>query len=187
MRKNVFLACALTLAAVSAPAFAGEAQGQQGFIRGEIGRTDFKIDGLGSDKDTAYGIGGGYWFNANWGIEGGYNRLYNGEFFRIPSLSVTAELQNFTVGGVAKKNFGADGNGFFLGGRAGYGFSSAKIRAYSHWSSASDTLSSSGLYYGVNAGYDINRNFGLGLNYTHYKAYSDADADVLGLSAEYRF
>lgn len=182
MRKNVFLACALTLAAVSAPAFAGDAQGQQGFIRGEIGRADVKIDDLGSDKDTAYGIGGGYWFSANWGIEGAYNRLYDenleGGYFK---------LHSFTVGGVAKKNFGADGNGFFIGGRTGYAHSTAKERYEDEYFSARSSQSTGGWYAGANVGYDFNRNFGLGLNYTYTRAFSNVDVSELTLSGEYRF
>jgi hypothetical protein len=183
MKKAAPLACALALAALSTTAFAADAQGGQGFIRGEVGRADLKIDNVGSDKDTSYGIGGGYWFNANWGVEGAYNNLFDGKY----DEGVSVKLHNFAVGGMAKKNFGADGNGFYIGGRAGYSFSSAKVRASNDGYSYSDDTSSTGLYYGVNLGYDISRNFGLGLNYTHYKAFSDADVNNLALSAEYRF
>ena len=88
---------------------------------------------------------------------------------------------------VAKKNFGADGNGFYIGGRLGYAQSRAKARYEDDSYSESSSSSSTGLLYGVGLGYDVNRNFGLGLNYTHYNAFSDVDVNNLGVSAEYRF
>jgi hypothetical protein len=42
----------------------------------------------------------------------------------------------------------------------------------------------------VTLGYDFNRHFGLGLNYTRYQAdfdFVEIDADVLSVSGEYRF
>lgn len=182
MTKVVSLACALALAALSASACAGEAQGGQGFVRGEIGRAKTSIDGLGSDKDTSYGIGGGYWFNANWGIEGSYNNLFNKKF-----EDGSLKLHNLAVAAVAKKNFGADGNGLYIGGRLGYAQSRAKAHYDDGSYSESSSVSSSGLLYGVGVGYDINRDVGLGLNYAHYRAFSDTDVNNLGLSVEYRF
>jgi hypothetical protein len=69
MKHAVSLACALALGALSAPAFAAEAQGHQAFVRAEIGNTDVDttISGGGptiSEDDTTAGFGGGYWFNA---------------------------------------------------------------------------------------------------------------------------
>ena len=182
MKKASLIAVAFALTVSATPALAGEMQGHQGFVRAELGRGDLNIDDIGSDKDTSYGIGGGYWFSANWGIEGAYNNLYNERF---DDLSL--KVHNFTVGAVAKKNFAPDGNGFYIGGRTGYGFSRAKVRAWDNDYSYSSDSSSNGLYYGVNVGYDFNHNFGLGLNYTHYKAFSDADVNNLALSGEYRF
>lgn len=182
MKKAAPLACALALAALSTTAFAADTQGGQGFIRAEVGRADLKLDDAGSDQDTAYGIGGGYWFTANWGVEGAYNRLYDKDF-----ANGSIEVQNLTVGVVAKKNFGADGNGFYLGGRVGSAYSRGKSEAHGRGYSYSSDSTSTGLYYGVNLGYDFNRNVGLGLSYTHTRAFSDVDVNAWGVSGEYRF
>ena len=182
MKHAVPLACALALGALSAPAFASEAQGHQGFVRVELGNTDFEtsIHGGGptvtEDSDTR-GFGGGYWFNANFGVEGNYIHLYDRD------LRGGAELEVYSIGAglVAKKNFGDDGNGFYLGGRAGIAYVDEQ---------GSDDDGSAQPYYGVNLGYDFNRNVGLGLNYTHYHgefSFVDIDADVLSVSGEYRF
>ena len=182
MNNAVSLVCAFALATLSAPAFAALAQGHQGFVRAELGNTDFETSIRGGgptiseDSDTR-GFGGGYWFNANVGVEGNYVYLYN------RALRNGGELEVYSIGAglVAKKNFGADGNGFYLGGRAG-------IAYVDEHGSADD--GSAQPYYGVNLGYDFNRNVGLGLNYTHHHGefdFVDIDADVLSISGEYRF
>ncbi|MBF6023289.1 outer membrane beta-barrel protein [Lysobacter niastensis] len=186
MKNAVSLACAVALAALSMPVFAAEGQGHQAFVRGEIGSTDFEVSAGGfsvSDDDTAIGAGGGYWFNANFGVEGNYTLLYNQELDR----DLDFDVFSLAGGVVAKKNFGADGNGFYIGGRAGLAYVTAQVR---DGFDVEDDESSFGPYFGVNAGYDINRHFGLGLNYTRYQADlddADIDADVLSVSGEYRF
>ena len=57
---------------------------------------------------------------------------------------------------VAKKNFGGDGNGFFLGGRVGAAQINAEVRGDGFRYDENKT----GSYFGVNAGYDFSRNFG---------------------------
>lgn len=186
MKNAVSLACAIALAALSHSALAAEAPGRQAFVRGEIGSSDveFSIPGASdSDDDTAIGAGGGYWFNANFGVEGNYTLLYNQQ------LRGDLDFDIFSLAGgvVAKQNFGADGNGFYIGGRAGLAYVTAQVRDDFD---VEDDESSFGPYYGVNIGYDINRHFGLGLNYTRYEAELDdvdVDADVLSVSGEYRF
>jgi len=189
MKHAVSLACALALGALSAPAFAAEAQGHQAFVRAEIGNTDVDttISGGGptiSEDDTTAGFGGGYWFNANFGVEGNYHLLYNRE------LRGDYELDIFSLaaGVVAKQNFGADGNGFFIGGRAGIAYVVEQVR--DDFFDVEDDDSSTKPYYGVALGYDFNRHFGLGLNYTRYQAdfdFVEIDADVVSVSGEYRF
>lgn len=182
MKKGISLVLAIAVVGFAGSASAAEAQGSQGFVRAELGKANLKINDLGSSKDTSYGVGGGYWFNANWAVEGTYNRLYD-KSVEGASISVT----NFTAGGVAKKNFGKDGNGFYIGGRAGYGFSRAKVSARGNGFSYSSSVSSNDAYYGAMLGYDVSRDFGIGLNYTQYRAFSDAKVNNLGISAEYRF
>lgn len=187
MKNAVSLACALALAAWAVPAFAAEGQGRQGFVRGELGNADLELSvpgiGSSSDDDTAVGFGGGYWFNANVGVEGSYALLYNREIDNDNDLDVLT----FAVGVVAKKNFGADGNGFFIGGRAGLARMVVQIRDDFD---VEDDDASTKPYYGLNAGYDFNRHFGLSLNYTRYQGDFDdveIDADLLSIGGEYRF
>ena len=188
MKHAVSLACALALGALSAPALAAEAQGHQGFVRAEIGNTDVDttISGGGptiSEDDTTAGFGGGYWFNANFGVEGNYHLLYNRELRGDYAL----DIFSLAAGVVAKQNFGADGNGFFIGGRAGLARTVVQIRDDFD---VEDDEASTKPYYGINAGYDINRHFGLSLNYTRYQADFDdvdIDADVWTIGGEYRF
>lgn len=184
MKHNSFLACALTLAAsaFALAASAAEPQGDQAFARLEIGRGEIHVDDVGSRKDNTFGFAGGYWFTGNWGVEAGYNKLFSQTW-----QNASGEVHNFVVGGVAKKNFGADGNGFFLGGRLGYAYTSSKVEAWTDRGYVSGRASSGGAYYGVMGGYDVSRNFGLGLAYSRYDAYSDAHEETLNLTAEYRF
>jgi hypothetical protein len=89
---------------------------------------------------------------------------------------------------VAKQNFGADGNGFFIGGRAGIAYVVEQVR--DDFFDVEDDDTSTKPYYGVTLGYDFNRHFGLGLNYTRYQAdfeFVEIDADVASVSGEYRF
>lgn len=186
MKNAVSLACALVLAVLSAPVFAAQAQGHQGFVRTELGNTDVEVSVAGasaSEDDTTVGFGGGYWFNANFGVEGNYHLLYNQEI----EDDLEFDVYSLAAGVVAKKNFGADGNGFYIGGRAGIARVVAQVRDDFD---VEDDESSTKPYYGVNLGYDFNRHFGLGLNYTRYQADFngfEVDADVLALSGEYRF
>ena len=186
MNNAVSLACALTLAALSTPAFAAQPQGHQGFVRAEIGNTDFEVSvpgGSASEDDTTAGVGGGYWFNANFGVEGNYHLLHTEEIDNDLELDV----YSLGLGVVAKKNFGADGNGFYIGGRAGIARVVAQVRDDFD---VEEDESSTKPYYGVNLGYHFSRHFGLGLTYTRYQAEFDPieiDADVLSVSGEYRF
>ena len=170
MKKILILSAALLLAGLSTSAMAAEGQG---FVRGAIGQTNVDVDGGGSDDDTAFSVGGGYYFNANFGVEGSYNSLYDKDGL---------ELSSFGVGVVGKKNFGANNSGFFIDGRVGF------ERVKGEVPGASDT--SNKAYYGVGAGYDFSEQFGLSLNYTVHQADFDGlslDADTVSAAAEFRF
>src|SRR3546814_14437672 len=62
---------------------------------------------------------GGYYFSPNWAVEGFYSRYGESEYFAGPESGASLELSGFGAGIVGKKNFGDDGLGFYLGGRAG--------------------------------------------------------------------
>jgi hypothetical protein len=184
MKKTLILSCALALAGLSTSAMAA---GGQGFLRAEIGNSDIdvEVDGLGdgSLSSTSAGFGGGYWFNANVGVEGNYTLLYNDE-----EDGVDYDLLTLGVGIVAKKNFGANNTGFFIGGRAGVARMTAQVREDEF--DVTDDESSTKPYFGVNVGYDFNENWGLSLNYDRRQGSFegvDIDADTISLGGEWRF
>ena len=186
MKKNLVLVAGLALAALSAPAFA---EGH-GFVRGELGRSkiDVSADGIGSDsdRDTTWGVRGGYWFNANVGVEGFYSQLYS-ESVSDGTDTYNAKLHAVGVGLVAKKNFGGDHQGFFIGGRAGI---ARGVVTVEYDGDVEADASSAKPYFGVGAGYDFSEKFGMSLNYDRVKGSGDGlsvTAKTLTLGFEARF
>lgn len=186
MKKNLVLACTLALIGLSPAALAAE--GGQGFVRAEIGNSDVEVDvdgfGSDSDDDSSYSLRGGYWFTANWGVEAFYSNLYD----KSQGDGVAFELAGYGLGVVGKKNFGADGNGFFISGRAGVTHLEGKV----HFDGLGSTKDSSNKpYVGAGVGYDFSEMFGISLNYDLHKAdvFDDfsVDADTVTLGAEMRF
>lgn len=183
MKKTLILACALALASFAPAAMANEAGA--GFLRAEVGNSDVDFDiegfGSGSDSDTSFSVRGGYYFNANFAIEGAYNQLYDQS-----EAGASVKLSSFGVGIVGKKNFGANNSGFFISGRVGV--ENVKGEVSDGFESASDN--STNAYVGAGAGYDFSNTFGLSLNYDFRQADFegiDADASTLSLAGEWRF
>ena len=186
MKKNLILAAGLVLAGLSAPVLA---QGN-GFIRGELGRSDldFSVDGASaSDKDTSWGVRGGYWFNPNFAVEGFYTHAYKTSFSE-DGYDADLRLHGVGLGVVGKKNFGGNHQGFFIGGRAGISRGVATFDVDGDVEEAE--ASSAKPYFGANAGYDFSERFGLSVNYDRLQADGDGfdvDVDLLTLGAEVRF
>jgi hypothetical protein len=182
MKKYVTLAAAIALATLSTDAMAGHA-----FVRAELGSSDTEVsvDGYrASESDTSGMIGGGYWFTPNIGVEGHVGSLYNKDLGWDEEL----DLVSIGVGLVAKKNFGADNTGFFIGARAGIARMTAQVREDTF--DVIDDESSTKPYYGVNIGYDFNRRWGLSLNYDRRQADFngvDVDVDTIAVGGEFRF
>ncbi|HSR64383.1 MAG TPA: outer membrane beta-barrel protein, partial [Xanthomonadaceae bacterium] len=68
------------------------------------------------------------------------------------------------------------------------GIARGKLKGTLNGESDSDT--STKLYFGVGAGYDFNKSFGLSLNWDHLRGSGqdvDVKSNVLTLGAEYRF
>lgn len=176
MRKILFFAGALALASASTAAMA-----QGPFVRVEGGHSQLHVDGD-SDGDTAWSLRGGYAFNPNFALEGFYSQLYD-----ATADGVAGKVDGYGVGVVGKKNFGPEDTGFFVDGRVGLARDKVKI-GIAGLGSESDR--STRPYYGVGAGYDFNKNFGLSLNYDWNKVSAfDTDGKVktLTMGAEYRF
>lgn len=190
MKKTLILASALVLASLSGIASAADAGGQW-FVRGELGRGNDKTDiaGVGShsDNDAAYSLRTGYYFNPNFAVEGFYSNLYNKSATFATTNDVNAKFSAIGLGVVGKMNFGPDGNGFFIDGRAGVTESKADV---SIAGLGKDSGRSTKPYVGVGAGFDFSNNLGVSLNYDHTKGSGqgvDITADTLTAGVEYRF
>ncbi|GAB3344885.1 outer membrane beta-barrel protein [Lysobacter tyrosinilyticus] len=183
MKKTLVLSCALALASLSTAAMAADGHA---FVRAEVGNadSDFQINGAkGSDDDTSYSVRGGYWFNANFALEGFYSNLYdqseNGSSLKLSAIG---------VGAVIKKHVTSNETGFFVGARAGM----ARLKGEAGLAgvgSGSDFTNES--YIGAGVGYDFNESFGVTLNYdVHQRAdFSgiSVNTDNVTLGGEYRF
>lgn len=185
--KQLALVAGLALAGLSTPALADGS----GFIRGEVGRSDIDISvddfGSASDKDTTWGVRGGYWFNPNIAVEGFYSQLYS-TTFDDGFDSYHAKLHAVGVGLVGKKNFGGNHQGFFISGRAG--IARGVITLEIDGSVEDAEASSAKPYFGVGAGYDFSERFGLSVNYDRLTGDGDGvdvTARTLTLGLEARF
>ena len=181
MKISVFLAPVLALATLSVPAMAAE--GSHGFLRGEVGNSDVSTD-IGDDDSLSALLSGGYWFNPNFAIEGHIGTLYTEELDSDTDL----DLVTLGVGIAAKKNFGPDNNGYFIGGRVGIARMTAQVRVDTF--DVEENIHSTKPYFGVNAGYDFSDRFGLSLNYDRRQADFDGldvDVDTITVGGEWRF
>lgn len=195
MRKILLPACVLATALLPMSAMANRAD--SGFVRVEAGSTDAELEFDGqsaSDDDNSYSIRGGYYFSRNWAVEGFYSRYGESEYFAGPESGASLELSGFGAGITGKKNFGDDGLGFYLGGRAGVVASKLDIEVSGVAGTTGESDDSVDAYAGVSAGYDFSTSLGLGLSYDWFEAgpeIAGADVDLtvqtLALGLEYRF
>ncbi|MFC5571254.1 porin family protein [Lysobacter yangpyeongensis] len=179
MKKTLILSSALALASLSGTALA--ADGAHGFVRAEVGNANIEIDNADGD-DTAYSVRGGYFFNANIGVEGFYSNFGEDE-----EDGVSGKITGYGLGVVAKKNFGANNSGFYVDGRAGVVRTKTEV-SVTGLGSADD--SSTKPYVGVGVGYDFSDAFGLSLNYGYVRADAfgeDVNVQTLTLGGEFRF
>ena len=192
--KNTLLAIALATAGLTALPLTSHAADQSGFfINGNVGDSNLS-KGLYDDDDTGFGANVGYrWAvapNVLLGIEGGYTDL--GSFStknQFRGLGVPdAELSGWNLG--ANGHFNITDN-WYISGRAGWFRGDIKggyIDANDVVVHVDDTANK--WYAGAGFGYDFSNNFGIGLNYDYYKADKsnlDLNADLISVSAEYRF
>lgn len=180
------LVAALAAAGVCAPAMANDVGV---FVRAEAGNSDFDLDtGFGSAEadDSSASLRGGYYFTPNFAVEAFYTRYGEDDLDGLDS-----KFDGAGVGIVAKKNFGADSDGFYISGRAGVVQQRVELSAPGEGSVSDKDVAA---YVGVGVGYDFIPEFGIGLNYDYVDATIDfdgSDIDVktqsLTLGAEYRF
>lgn len=192
--KNTLIAIALATAGLTALPLTSKAADNNGgfFINGNVGDSNVS-KGLYDDDDTGFGANVGYrWAvapNVLLGVEGGYTDL--GKFStkgNVVGPFPDAEIKGWTLG--ANGHFNITPN-WYVSGRAGLFRADIKGGYFDGANNAvlvDDTANK--WYAGAGFGYDFSNNFGIGLNYDYYKADKnnlDLNADLISVSAEYRF
>jgi OOP family OmpA-OmpF porin/outer membrane immunogenic protein len=192
--KNTLFAIALATAGLTAIPLTSHAADQSGFfINGNVGESNLSKNPY-DDSDTGFGGNVGYrWAvapNVLLGVEGGYTDL--------GSFSVKDRLRGSGIPDAKLKgwNLGANGHfnitdNWYVSGRAGF-FRADVTGGFLDSTGAVVRVDDNAnkWYAGAGFGYDFSNNFGIGLNYDYYKADKnnlDLNADLISVSAEYRF
>jgi OmpA-OmpF porin, OOP family len=187
---------AVSGAVVSSTSFAQAKNTETGFYIGaSIGQstTDCDTSGTGlscDDKDTAYKIFGGYKFNKNLAIEGGYTPL--GEVNASGGgVNITAEATAWELVGVGMFPLG---NNFSIYGKLG--FYNGEIELSSNIG-ASGKKTTTDLTYGLGVQFDLTRNLGIRGEWQRYAGFKTpstavtdedkSDVDVLSLGVLWKF
>jgi OmpA-OmpF porin, OOP family len=179
MKHTLALALGFAVAACS---FNAAADGAGAFIRAEAGNSNLEVNGNDAN-DTVLSIRGGYFFNANIGVEGFYSQL--GE---DADNGASVEADSYGIGIVAKKNFSdAAHTGGFISGRAGVAKTTVDTAISGFFSlSDEDTVP----YIGIGGGYDFSPNFGISgnIDYQNADVYgTDFKFVTTAVAIEYRF
>lgn len=184
MKKSLLVASLLAALSLSSTAFAGEA-----FVRAEVGQSKAKASvedlGSGHDKDTAYSLRGGYWFNSNFAVEGHYSRFYDETLYDGVDY-LNGKLSAFGLGVVVKEHATPTDLGFFVQLRGGIARGKLSLNSNLGRGSATSTRP----YYGIGAGYDFSKTLGVSLNYDHNQGSGDGlkiSTNTLSLGLEARF
>lgn len=208
MTRLAVLSLSFALAAAAFTCSAQAAEGNGLFVRAEVGKSNYSVADSGFYQDSSklfdtthassYSVRGGYYFNANWAVEGFVGKTgKTSNSTQYPEVTIHASHGNssYGIGIVGKKSLGDAHQGFFIGGRAGMATASDKIDYHFSGRDGSEAkyrVSSveSSLYVGANAGYDFNRHVGLSLNidYRRHKLFQQsARTMTASLALEYRF
>lgn len=182
-KKILAAACLCAGAVLAGNAFAAEPGVFVGVNWGGT-QVDVELEGEESDSDSdhAFVLRGGYYFTPNIAVE-----VFHANLYDYSEEGYSAKLDGNGAGVVARKNFGADGNGFYVQGRAGMFRSKGAIGVEGY---GEISESSTDPYFGLDLGYDFTRNFGLGLGYTRYTGDFDdlsVDASTVTANLEFRF
>jgi OOP family OmpA-OmpF porin len=187
------------------------------YIGGGVGQSQTKLDNsdfsTGSpaiaeskdEKGTAWKFFGGYQLTQNWGVEGGYAKFgdakykYNGG--AAGSAEVTYETNSLFIAGTGRLPLGSN---FSLLGRIGGTRNEAKLSLSSASGAVATALNAAGItgsskktknavYLGIGGQYDINRNWGVRLDYDNFGKFGDdtntgrAKVDMISISGAFRF
>lgn len=158
MNKTILVACALALASLTSVAAAAD---DSWYIRGEVGRSDISANGVfGNSSDTAASVRAGYYFTHNFAVEGSYSNFGN----RSDGFGNELGVDGWGLGVVGKQNFGPDGNGFFIQGRAGIARVTTDVKVAGVKIGSDNSTKG---YVGAGLGYDFSRNVGISANYDY--------------------
>jgi OOP family OmpA-OmpF porin len=192
MKRIGIAALSATAMAFALPAAAQSVDTKAFYAGLNFGQSKFNADcsGLTScdTKDTALKFFGGYSFNKNWAAELGYADLGKAKFSG-PGGDDELKGSAFDLTGVFTWPFSES---FSVFGRAGLYNGELKLSGVDTGSKSTTDLT-----YGLGAGYDFNRNFGLRAEWQRYskmKAHNDAtgaddsgDVDAMTIGVLYRF
>jgi len=148
----------------------------QGYIGGGVGASS--TDAAGFEDGTSFQIFGGYMFNPNFGLEGGFTNLGDFDLTGAPGSNVSVD------GFYGAAVLGAPvGKGGFIKGKLGF---------YS-WNFdgvgpgiAADT-DGTDLMYGVGFDWYFNQSVGVGIEYDVYSSVNDEDVDAFWLNLLIKF
>jgi OOP family OmpA-OmpF porin len=197
-RTTKLLAAAVPAAmlALSAPAYAQGQSDAGWYVGAAYGMTSFDIDTAGvtsptvDDSDTGFKIYGGFQFNKHLGAEVGYvdggKATFSGS--GIPSLGIGAFSGDLKVTAIT---FAAVGTlplneQFALFGKAGLAAWDAKASANVAGLSGAADDSGTDLLYGIGARYNLNRNWGITLEYEAVDV-EDSGFNMVSLGVRYKF
>jgi opacity protein-like surface antigen len=182
MKKQVLLA-------VAALALSGAAAAQT-YAVVAAGTSKHDLDCAGAatcdDSGTAVKLLGGYKFNPNFAIEGGYMSFGKSKA-ADPGLSLNLEVDGFGIGGAFHQDFATNWN--FVA-RLGVARMKTKARATAANLTGSDSDSSTQLYGGLGLGYKLTKQLSVGVAYDFTKAEisgekADVSAFTLGLTFDF--
>jgi OOP family OmpA-OmpF porin len=165
------------------------------FVDGQLGQTQYRTDLLSHNNSVFQNVRFGWRWNGIVGPEIGYAYLGRPKTDYFGSdTSLSTKARAVTVGVNAKYNVYEN---WFVTAHAGYLRSQTKFDfAYGNLNGSEQSYNN-GLYAGLGVGYDLTKNFSVGLNYDNYRlqaGHSDSDlgryrVNVAAYSAsvEYRF
>lgn len=184
-------AVAMALGLISMPALAAD---DQGFYAGAgVGQmnVDFSgdLDGTSlsfDDGDTAFRVFGGWQFNENFGLEGGYiDGGTASEQFTFEGVDVDVDI-DVTGFDLMLRGILPMGESFFAFAQAGGIFWDADFEASAEGVSESDSDSGEDFAYGAGFGFNFGENAGVRLEYNFYDV-SDADVEAFMGSFFWKF
>jgi OOP family OmpA-OmpF porin len=180
-------------ALVAASAFSTAAMAE-GYVGGAIGQSNANYDCAGTltcdNTDTAFKVYGGYMFMPYLGVEGAYFDLGKAKasFFDPGFGNVAGEIK---ANGFALYAVGAYPiQDFLLFGKVGAASTKVKVTAAAAGLSASDSETNTDIVWGLGAGYNIGKNFGVRLEWERFRAKfqgEKSDIDMYSLGAHFRF